>query len=62
MIRRLWPRNGIGTVYDIHRMRPHLPVFMVTADNTSEVIEKVLQAGATGHILKPLNLRVSGAF
>jgi hypothetical protein len=36
---------------------------MMTADNTSEVIEKVLQAGATGHILlKPLNLRVSGAF
>jgi CheY-like chemotaxis protein len=55
---RLGPRNGIGTVYDIRRMRPRLPVYMVTADNTSEVIEKVFQAGATGHILKPLNLRV----
>ena len=55
---RLWPLNGIGTVYDIRRMRPQLPVYMVTADNTSEVIEKVVQAGATGHILKPLNLRV----
>jgi two-component system response regulator YesN len=54
---RLWPRNGIGTVYDIRRIRPRLPVYMVTADNTSDVIEKVLQAGATGHILKPLNLR-----
>jgi len=54
---RLWPRNGIGTVYDIRRMRPQLPVYMVTADNTSEVIEQVCQAGATGHILKPLNLR-----
>ena len=31
---------------------------MVTADNTSEVIEKVLQAGATGHILEHVNLRV----
>jgi CheY-like chemotaxis protein len=55
---RLWPRNGIGTVFDIRRMRPQLPVYMVTADNTAEVIEKVFQAGATGHILKPLNLRV----
>jgi CheY-like chemotaxis protein len=55
---RVWPRNGIGTVYDIRRLRPELPVYMVTADNTSEVIEQVCRAGATGHILKPLNLRV----
>jgi CheY-like chemotaxis protein len=55
---RVWPRNGIGTVYDIRRMQPQLPVYMVTADNTSETIEKVIQAGATGHILKPLNLRI----
>ncbi len=41
---RLWPRNGIGTVYDIRRICPHLLVYAVTADNTSEVIEKVLQA------------------
>jgi CheY-like chemotaxis protein len=55
---RLWPQNGIGTVYDIRRIRPLLPVYMVTADNTADVIEKVIQAGATGHILKPLNLRI----
>jgi CheY-like chemotaxis protein len=55
---RLWPRNGISTVYHIRRMRPRLPVYMVTADDTSEIIEQVFQAGATGHILKPLNLRV----
>ena len=55
---RLWPQNGIGTVYDIRKIRPLLPIYMVTADNTTEVIEKVIQAGATGHILKPLNLRI----
>jgi CheY-like chemotaxis protein len=55
---RFWPQNGISAVYDIRAMRPQLPVYMVTAENTSEVIEKVIQAGATGHILKPLNLRV----
>jgi two-component system, response regulator YesN len=55
---RIWPRNGIGTVYDIRRIRPQVPVYMVTAEDTSEVIEKVVQAGAKGHILKPVNLRV----
>lgn len=55
---RLWPGNGIGVVYDIRRIRPQLPVYMVTADNESDVIEKVFQSGAAGHLLKPLNLRV----
>jgi two-component system response regulator YesN len=55
---RLRPLNGIGTVHDIRRIRPRLPVYMITADNNSEVVERVVQAGATGHILKPLNLRV----
>jgi two-component system, response regulator YesN len=55
---RLQPMNGIGTVHDIRRIRPRLPVYIITADNNSEVIEKVCRAGATGHILKPLNLRV----
>jgi DNA-binding NarL/FixJ family response regulator len=54
---RLWPGNGIGAVYDIRRIRPLLPVYMVTADNTSDVIERVVRSGATGHILKPVNLR-----
>src|SRR5437868_3997560 len=31
---RLWPRNGIGTVYVIRMIRPRLPIYMVTADNT----------------------------
>lgn len=55
---RAQPLIGIGTVHHIRRLRPRLPVYMITAENNSEVIEKVLQAGATGHILKPLNLRV----
>ena len=54
----IWPRNGIGAVYDIRRIRPQMPVYMVTAEDTSEVIQRVVQAGATGHLLKPVNLRV----
>jgi DNA-binding NarL/FixJ family response regulator len=55
---KLWSKNGIGIVNDIRRIRPHLPVYMVTADNNAEVVDKVVLSGATGHILKPVNLRI----
>lgn len=55
---KLWSKNGIGIVTDIRKIRPTLPVYMVTAENTEEVIEEVRASGATGHILKPVNLRI----
>jgi CheY-like chemotaxis protein len=55
---RQWSKNGIEIVHDIRQIRPKLPVYMVTADNNEEIIERVLLSGANGHILKPLNLRV----
>lgn len=54
---KLWSKNGVEIVTDIRKIRPELPVYMVTADNTTEVIEAVRSSGATGHILKPMNLR-----
>lgn len=54
---KLWSKNGIGIVTDIRKIRPDLPVYMVTAENSEEVIEEVRASGATGHILKPMNLR-----
>jgi CheY-like chemotaxis protein len=54
---KLWSKNGVGIVIDIRKIRPDLPVYMVTADNTEEIIEEVRASGATGHILKPMNLR-----
>jgi CheY-like chemotaxis protein len=51
-------RNGIEIVSDIRKMRPDLPVYMVTADNAEDVIREVFSSGATGHILKPVNLRI----
>jgi len=55
---KLWSKNGIGIVSDIRKILPDVPVYMVTAENTEEVIEQVHSAGATGHILKPMNLRI----
>lgn len=55
---RLWSKNGIGIVTDIRKVRPELPVYVVTADNDAEVIKAVQSSGATGHILKPMNLRI----
>jgi DNA-binding NarL/FixJ family response regulator len=51
-------KNGIDLVHDIRSLRPNLPVYMVTSDDTSDVVEKVCSAGAMGHILKPVNLRI----
>jgi CheY-like chemotaxis protein len=55
---KLWSKNGIGIVLDIRKIRPALPIYMVTADNSVELIDQVCSCGATGHILKPINLRV----
>lgn len=55
---RLWSKNGIGIVVDIRRIRPDLPVYMMSADNTEEVVEEIRASGATGHLLKPMNLRI----
>jgi CheY-like chemotaxis protein len=38
-------------------MNPDLPLYMVTADNTLQLIEMVNAVGATGHLLKPISLR-----
>jgi DNA-binding NarL/FixJ family response regulator len=55
---KLWSKNGVGVVTDIRKIRPDLAVYVVTADNTAEVIQEVYSSGATGHILKPMNLRI----
>jgi DNA-binding NtrC family response regulator len=54
---KLHSKNGIGTVIDIRKIRPTLPIYMVTGESAAEVIEEVYSSGATGHILKPMNLR-----
>lgn len=55
---RAWSMNGIKIVEEIRKIRPNLPVYMVTAENEEDLIEKIHASGATGHILKPINLRI----
>lgn len=55
---KAWSSNGIEIVHEIRKILPELPVYMVTAANTSDVIDEVFKSGATGHILKPVNLRI----
>jgi CheY-like chemotaxis protein len=50
-------RNGLEVVQELRSRNPNLPVYMVTAGNTQQLIEMVSAVGATGHLLKPLSLR-----
>lgn len=50
-------RSGLEVVQELRRRNPDLPVYMVTADNTLQLIEMVSAVGATGHLLKPISLR-----
>jgi CheY-like chemotaxis protein len=50
-------RSGLEVVQELRSRNPDLPVYMVTADNTLQLIEMVSAVGATGHLLKPISLR-----
>lgn len=50
--------NGIAIISALRGIIPKIPIYMVTAEDTSTVIQDVLKSGATGHILKPVNLRI----
>jgi len=49
--------NGLEIIRELRQSSPNVPLYMVTADNTQDLIDKVRSVGATGHILKPISLR-----
>ena len=49
--------NGLAIVRALRKDLPDVSIFMVTAENSEELIREVRSAGATGHLLKPINLR-----
>lgn len=49
--------NGLEVVRELRLTHPHLPIIMVTAENSENLIREVRDAGATGHLLKPISLR-----
>jgi CheY-like chemotaxis protein len=51
-------KNGLETIRELRQNNPLVPVYMVTAENSEALIRKVFAVGATGHILKPVSLRI----
>lgn len=51
-------RNGLEIIRELRLLSMDVPVYMVTADASEALIERVRAVGATGHILKPINLRI----
>lgn len=51
-------KNGLEIIRQLRMLSQDVPLYMVTADCSETLIEKVRDLGATGHILKPINLRI----
>jgi two-component system OmpR family response regulator len=49
-------QSGLETLRLIRRHDPHLPVIVVTANTTPEVVRKVIAAGANDILFKPVAL------
>lgn len=50
---RLPKMSGIDTLRAIRRAGHHMPVLMLTADNSAETLRDVLACGGNGYVLKP---------
>lgn len=48
--------NGIVTLHEMRLIRPQMPVIMMTAHPTKEVMQEALEEGATTFVPKPLDL------
>jgi len=49
-------RSGLELLADIHRVRPALPVILITAFGTVETAVEALKAGAYDYVLKPFSV------
>jgi CheY-like chemotaxis protein len=49
--------SGLEVIRELRSTHPRMPIVMVTAENSETVVREVRAAGATGHLLKPVNLR-----
>jgi two-component system response regulator (stage 0 sporulation protein F) len=48
--------NGILTLHEMKMIRPRLPVIMMTAHPTRQLMQEALEEGAASFVPKPLNL------
>lgn len=53
---RMPEMDGLQAFYEIHKIRPNLPIIFMTAFGSSEIAVDAMKQGAYDYILKPFNL------
>lgn len=48
--------DGLQAFYEIHKVKPNLPIILMTAFGSSEIAVDAMKQGAYDYILKPFNL------
>jgi CheY-like chemotaxis protein len=54
---RMRSKDGLEIIRELRQSHPDIPVFMITSENSEALVGEVCAVGATGHLLKPINLR-----
>jgi len=49
-------RNGLSLLHEVKRLRPEIPVIMITAYGTIESAVNAMKEGATDYLLKPIKM------
>lgn len=53
---RMPEMDGLQAFYEIHKIKPDLPIILMTAFGSSEIAVNAMKRGAFDYILKPFNL------
>lgn len=53
---RMPEMDGLQAFYEIHKIKPDLPIILMTAFGSSEIAVETMKRGAFDYILKPFNL------
>ena len=53
---RMPEMDGLQAFYEIHKIKPNLPIILMTAFGSSEIAVDAMKQGAYDYILKPFNL------
>lgn len=53
---RMPEMDGLQAFYEIHKIKPDLPIILMTAFGSSEIAVEAMKRGAFDYILKPFNL------
>jgi CheY-like chemotaxis protein len=51
-------KDGLEIIRELRRVSPDTTAYMITTENSETLVGEVFAAGAIGHLLKPINLRI----